>query len=72
MSLEELQIMCEERKQKFFLREQQLEVMLEQVEDVNQKLIDAYDTREEIFEHRQVVEIRLQNAEDRFKEQMEK
>lgn len=59
-------------KAKYFLREKQLTAINSQVEELNSKLIKAYEEREELNTEKLIIQQQLTNSEDRFKEQMEK
>lgn len=54
------------------MREKQLKVISNQVEEVNEKLTEAYELREDINAEKDAVMRQLKNSEDRFKEHIEK
>ena len=59
-------------KAKYFLREKQLTAITTQVEELNSKLMKAYEEREELTTEKEGITLQLSISEDRFKEQMTK
>lgn len=72
LPVETLEQLLKDRKEKYLLRENQLFGINGQVQELNQKLIQAYEEREEIYGERDLVAKELEDAEYRFKMQMEK